>query len=628
MPLLSLRNIALHFGTTVLLDGANFIIDRGERVCLVGRNGAGKSTLMKLLLRDVAPDGGEIECDRSTKIAALPQDVPEGIEGNIFSVVATGAGSMGRWLSEYQTLAHAMSAGDEITLSELQHKIEDGNGWSLNQRIEAILSRMQLNPDQLFATLSGGLKRRVLLAQAIVQEPDILLLDEPTNHFDVNAIEWLESFLRDYNGAILFITHDRELLKKLATRIVDLDRGKLVSFPGDYNQYLERKQEILDAEEKQNALFDKRLAQEEVWIRQGIKARRTRNEGRVRKLIELRNQRAQRREVVGKVEINMSQSGSSGAIVIEAEKISHSITGQALIRHFSSTIRRGDKIGILGPNGAGKSTLLRILLKELAPDNGNVKHGTQLKIAYFDQLRAVLDLEKSVRDNIAEGSDHVEIDGKPKHIIGYLADFLFSAERARTPVKALSGGERNRLLLAKLFARPANLIVMDEPTNDLDIETLELLEARLVEYTGTLLLVSHDRAFINNVVTSCMVFEGAGKIAEYVGSYDDWLRQRPTTPTTTSNKKIEAAPPIQATTPLSTQHATRKKLSYKEQRELDCLPGKIEQLEQEQTTLAAQISDPSFFKRPADEVRKIQQRLSDLETELNEAYQRWALLEG
>lgn len=531
MPLLSLKAIHLGFGgPDNLLDGVSLSVENGERACLLGRNGAGKSTLLRLIAGELQPDEGERAIQQGARVAHLTQEIPEGIGGSVFDVVASGLGPLGEIVRSYHRLATELASGADKTrlaaLAEMQQQLEAADGWQTEQRTEAVISRLSLDADAPFAALSGGLKRRVLLARALVVEPDLLLLDEPTNHLDIESIDWLEGFLLGYPGAVLFVTHDRMFLQRLASRIIELDRGLLYDWPGDYANYQRRKEAQLNGEEKLNQRFDKRLAQEEIWIRQGIKARRTRNEGRVRALEAMREARARRREQAGQVRMSLQDAGSSGKLVAEVVDISYRWDRLPVISRFSTTILRGDRIGVIGPNGAGKSTLLNLLLGRLAPDTGTVRLGTRLEIAYFDQMRVALDAEKSVADNLAEGSDKVVIGGQPKHVISYLQDFLFTPDRARQPVKALSGGERNRLLLAKLFARPANVLVLDEPTNDLDMETLELLEELLMEYEGTLLLVSHDRFFLNRVVTSTLVLEGDGRVAEYVGGYDDWLRQR------------------------------------------------------------------------------------------------------
>jgi ATP-binding cassette subfamily F protein uup len=627
MALLSLKQITVSFGGPNLLDKVDFQLDRGERVCLVGRNGAGKSTLMKLIDGQIKQDSGEM-LSQGLKIARLEQEVPAGTDGTIFDVVAQGLGDIAPLLIEYHQVLHELETdSSEAVLAKLekaQHKLEAQDGWSVEQRVEAVISRLSLNPDMQFSALSGGMKRRVLLAQALVTEPDILLLDEPTNHLDIASITWLEEFLKSYSGTLLFITHDRTFLQALATRIVQLDRGQLTSFPGDYESYLKRREELLAEEEQQNALFDKKLAQEEIWIRQGIKARRTRNEGRVRALQQLRRERSQRREKQGNVKMQLQEAARSGKLVLEAENISQSYEGRSLFKGFNTVIQRGDRIGVIGPNGCGKSTLLSILLGRAKPESGDVKLGTNLEVAYFDQLRSQLDEELSVAENVGQGSDHVDIGDSRKHIMGYLQDFLFTPQRARTPVKALSGGERNRLLLAKLFTQPANLLVLDEPTNDLDAETLDLLEDLLMNYQGTLLLVSHDRSFLNNVSTSTIVFDDDGEVREYVGGYDDWLHQR-------EQDKQAAAAKQKATVKLVPKKAepTKKKstLTYQEQLDLEALPKQIEQLETKQTELHDEISKPEFYQQAAELVAKTQDQLATLEAELEQAYERWEILE-
>ncbi|MDX1335447.1 MAG: ATP-binding cassette domain-containing protein, partial [Gammaproteobacteria bacterium] len=595
MPLITLRNIQLSYGGPLLLDHLDLSIEAGERICLIGRNGEGKSTLMKLIADEVRADDGEREVQQGAVIRRLTQDVPTDTHGSVFEVVASGLGELGTLVKDYHEISHQLAiSGDEALLDKLaraQQELEAADGWQTEQRVETTISKLSLDPDIDFASLSGGLKRRVLLARALVQEPDLLLLDEPTNHLDIEAIDWLEEFLLGYKGTLLFVTHDRAFLRKLATRIIELDRGQLTSWPGDYDNYLRRKEEQLNAEEKANARFDKKLAQEEVWIRQGIKARRTRNEGRVRALKSMREQLKQRRSRQGTASMTLQEAERSGKLITEAEHINYAWDGKPIIRDFSTTILRGDRIGIIGPNGVGKTTLIKVLLGELTPDSGTLKLGHRLEVAYFDQLRAALDENKTVADNVADGHEKVDINGTTKHIISYLQDFLFTPDRTRQPVRALSGGERNRLLLAKLFAKPSNVLVMDEPTNDLDIETLELLEELLMEYKGTLLLVSHDRAFINNVVTSTLAFEEDGLIHEYVGDYDDWLRQRPeqTTKTQVAPRETRQEKPSTARTDKP------KKLSYKDQRELDQLPKKIETLETEVEALQEQMSQPDFY---------------------------------
>ncbi|HED39528.1 MAG TPA: ATP-binding cassette domain-containing protein [Chromatiales bacterium] len=627
MALITLRAVNLGFGGPALLEHIDLKIERGERLCLVGRNGTGKSTLMKLIAAEIKADEGEVVYKQGINITRLTQEVPRDLTGTIFDVVADGLGEVGKLLAEFHRISHELAhdTSDRMMkrFEQAQHKLEESGGWEVDQKVTSTLTRMQLDPEMEFSELSGGLKRRVLLARALVNKPDLLMLDEPTNHLDIEAIRWLEEFLLDFDGTLLFVTHDRALLRKLATRIIELDRGRLTSWPGNYETYLQRKQEALDAEATEHALFDKKLAQEEVWIRQGIKARRTRNEGRVRALEEMRRQHSERRKKMGSVRMALQGGERSGKLVVEAEQITQRYGDRTIIRDFSTVILRGDKIGILGPNGAGKTTLLKALLGEEQPKSGTIKLGTKIEVAYFDQHRSVLDESKSVIDNLAQGSDKVTINGVERHIISYLQDFLFSPERARTPVKALSGGERNRLLLARLFTKPANLLVMDEPTNDLDVETLELLEELLLNYKGTLLLVSHDRAFINNVITSTLVFEGDGVINEYVGGYDDWLRQKADAKPAPTVKKT--GPPAGRTKPRKEQ---TKKLSYKDQRELEALPKKIEQLEHEQSELIAKLGDPDFYQQPGDAVAKANKQLAEIETELASCYQRWEALEA
>ncbi len=628
MALVSLQDVKVSFGGPLLLEGVDLSIDRGERVCLVGRNGTGKSTIMKLITGEIHPDGGKIVFQQGVKITLLTQEVPQALFGSVFDVVSSAFGEQGKLLAAYHhvsaRLAHDHSEKLMAELEDVQHKFESAGGWQMQQRVDEILTRLKLPEDAEFSELSGGLKRRVLLARALAGAPDLLLLDEPTNHLDIDAIAWLEEFLLTFGGTLLFVTHDRMLLQKLATRIVDLDRGRLTSWPGNYQAYLELKQAALDSEAVENAKFDKKLAAEEVWIRQGVKARRTRNEGRVRELKALRRIRSERREVIGAARMQMQEAERTGKLVIEATGVSHTYNGTDVIRDLSTTIIRGDKIGIIGPNGSGKTTLLKILLGELKPRKGTVKHGTNIEVAYLDQHRAQLDDAKTVQDNVANGSDHVTINGIRRHVIGYLQDFLFAPERARSPVKVLSGGERNRLLLAKLFTQPSNVLVLDEPTNDLDIETLDLLEELLMDYPGTVLLVSHDRAFINDVVTSTLVFEGDGRVNEYVGGYDDWLRQSTRKNETTAaparsvEKKIAPGP----------QKEKPRKLSFKEQKEIETLPQRIEGLDAEQQQIIAAMADPAFYRSSGDKVSATRARLDALEKELAEAYQRWDELEA
>lgn len=634
MSLLRLQNIHLGFGGPDLLAGLDLTIEEGERICLIGRNGAGKSTLLKVIQGIVPIDSGDKTINSSVVIATLEQNVPEDIDDSVFDVIASGLADVGDLLSRYHALIQHSDSNDPDWLQKLestQHQIEQKDGWKLQQQVEAVISRLSLPADSQFSSLSGGMKRRVLLAKALVVQPNILLLDEPTNHLDIESIQWLETFLLTFKGAILFITHDRTFLKNMATRLIELDRGILSSYPGNYDNYLRRKEEKRHEEAQQNARFDKKLAQEEAWIRKGIKARRTRNEGRVRALKQLRYERAQRREQQGTASLNLETAEKSGKMVIEAKNIQFSYGDTPIVNTFSTLIQRGDKVGLLGPNGVGKTTLLKILIGQLQPTQGNVKLGTKFELAYFDQLRAQLNLEQTVVDNLDIGSDQVNINGTSKHVISYLQDFLFTPDRIRSPVKTLSGGERNRLLLAKLFLKPANVLVMDEPTNDLDIETLELLEELLLNYTGTLLLVSHDRSFINNIVTSCIAFEGHANVREYIGGYDDWLRQRPTpptakkdTPSTTTNNKTKTK--SKSSKPKTTKKPV--KLSYKEQQELDKLPEIIENHETELEELHALMASADFYKKSPNAISKIQNKADELQQKLDLAYVRWETLES
>ena len=629
MPILTLNGVDFGVGGPLLLDGVDLAIEPGERIALIGRNGAGKSTLLRLLAGEHKPDDGEIRIEGGVRIARLEQEVPAGAAGSVFDVVAEGLGEMGKFLADYHHLIHA----DEIdtdALAAVQAKIEDANGWSLDQRVTETLTKLDLDGDVDFAKLSGGMKRRVLLARALVSAPDLLLLDEPTNHLDIAAIDWLEGFLKAWQGALIFVTHDRRFLRALATRIIEIDRGQLTSWPGDWDNYLRRKEERLNAEAQENARFDKLLAQEEVWIRQGIKARRTRDEGRVRRLKAMRDERAQRRELTGNVRMEVAQATRSGKKVIEAKDVSFAFGDRTLVKDFSTTIMRGDRIGLIGANGSGKTTLLKLLLGDLQPQAGEIKIGTQLQVAYFDQYRATLREDWNAIENVAEGKDSVTINGRSKHAIGYLQDFLFSPERARAPITRLSGGERNRLLLAKLFAQPSNLLVMDEPTNDLDVETLELLEELLGEYTGTLLLVSHDRDFLDNVVTSTLVLEGDGRLGEYVGGYSDWLRQRPA-PAAVVQTPVAQAPASASARPAPAEAAAapaKRKLSYKDARELEQLPARIEQLEAQIAACTEAMHAPGFFQQDAAAILAANEALADLQRDLDAAYARWEALEA
>ncbi|EWC40507.1 ATP-binding cassette domain-containing protein [Stutzerimonas stutzeri] len=636
MTLLKFTDVSLAYGTTPLLDGVSWQIARGERVCIIGRNGTGKSSMLRLVKGDRAADDGEIWYAPGLKIGELPQELPRADDRTVFDVVAEGLAGVGELLAEYHHLSQNIQNQEDLDkLMHVQQALEAKDGWRLQQLVDSTLSRLQLPADRTLVELSGGWRRRVLLAQALVSEPDLLLLDEPTNHLDIGAIAWLEEALTGFNGAVLFITHDRAFLQNLATRILELDRGHLIDWNGDYASFLGHKEQQLAAEETANALFDKKLAQEEVWIRQGIKARRTRNEGRVRALKALRAERGERRERQGKASFQVETAEKSGKQVIVAEQVAFAHPGgEPLIRDFSMVIQRGDRIGLLGANGTGKTTLLKLLLGELQPSSGTIEFGTKLEVAYFDQLRHQLELEKTVVDNLAEGREFITIDGQNRHVLSYLGDFLFSPQRARTPVKALSGGERARLLLAKLFSKPANLLVLDEPTNDLDVETLELLEEVLLGFQGTVLMVSHDRAFLDNVVTSTLVFQGAGEVREYVGGYQDWLRQGGSprllgvADAAAEAKDASTSQPAPAQ-PVQSEVAppARKKLSYKLQRELEALPGKIDEVEKSIEVLQAEISDPAFYQQPADVTAAALSRLEGLQQELDGLLERWAELE-
>ncbi|MEP6633587.1 MAG: ATP-binding cassette domain-containing protein, partial [Luteimonas sp.] len=592
MPLITLHGVDYSVGGPLLLEKVTFAIDAGERIALIGRNGAGKSTLLRLLAGEIKPDDGEIRRENAVRVSRLEQEVPAGASGTVFDVVAEGMGDLGAWLAEFHHLSHA-EIFDAAAMSAVQAKIEAADGWAADKRVVETLDRLGLDGEAAFDRLSGGMKRRVLLARALVSAPDVLLLDEPTNHLDIAAIDWLEGFLKSWAGALVFVTHDRRFLRALATRIVEIDRGQVTDWPGDWINYQRRREERLNAEAQGNARFDKLLAQEEIWIRQGIKARRTRDEGRVRRLKAMRNERAARRELGGNVRMDTAQAGVSGKKVVEARDVVFAYPGGApLVRDFSSTILRGDRIGLIGANGTGKTTLLKLLLGELQPQAGEIRIGTQLQVAYFDQYRAMLREDWNALENVAEGLEFVEVGGKRKHVIGYLQDFLFTPDRARAPITRLSGGERNRLLLAKLFAQPSNLLVMDEPTNDLDVETLELLEELLGEYPGTLLLVSHDRDFLDNVVTSTLVMEGDGRVGDYVGGYSDWLRQRAqlALPASLAAKSASTNASAPASQP-------RRKLGYKAERELEQLPLRIEALESSIGEMTRAMNDAAFYQR-------------------------------
>ncbi|AGO15710.1 ABC transporter ATPase component [Glaesserella parasuis ZJ0906] len=660
MALINLSNAYLGFGDHPLLDHTELHIEQGERVCLVGRNGAGKSTLMKVLAGEVQLDDGKLIFEKDIVVTRLEQDPPQHIEDTVFDYVAEGIAHLADLLKQYHHISQQMLTDYSDTLmsqlSQVQAQLEHANGWQFENRIQDTLKLLELDPEKRLCELSGGWVRRAALARALVADPDVLLLDEPTNHLDVDTIAWLENLLLEFKGSIIFISHDRAFIRKMATRIVDLDRGKLVSYPSNYDVYLETKAEDLRVEALQNELFDKKLAQEEVWIRQGIKARRTRNEGRVRALKALREERKARREVQGTVKIQLDQTARSGKIVFEVENASYEVAGKTLLKNFSTTILRGDKIAFIGANGIGKTTLIKLLLGEIQPTAGTVRCGTKLEVAYFDQYRAELDPEKTVMDNVADGKQDIEVNGVKRHVLGYLQDFLFPPKRAMTPVKALSGGERNRLLLAKLLLKPNNLLILDEPTNDLDVETLELLEEMLADYQGTLIIVSHDRQFIDNTATECYIFEGEGVVNKYIGGYHDAKQQQenyfaskaPYRPSDTSPRKqgegsgalqknVEKAPLVESenaplrpadTSSRKQGEGKKVKLSYKEQRELEALPEKMEQLEAEIEALQAEVNSADFFAKEPSYTQTQLQKLADTEMALEQAFERWEELEN
>ena len=627
MPLITLEKASLAFGHYALLDAAELVLEPGERVGLIGRNGAGKSTLFKVLSKSMQLDDGRIWHAPGLKMAVVDQEPAFDSESSVFEEVAKGLGEVRQTLIDYHALSHQLASGEGDTdlllekLHEVQTKLEAAEGWIVQSRVETAIRRLDLPEDARLSSLSGGQKKRVALARALVSQPDILFLDEPTNHLDFSSIEWLEEFITAFTGSVFFITHDRRFLDNVATRIVELDRGKLASFEGNFSKYQVKKAEMLEVEEIHGQKFDKILAQEEVWIRKGIQARRTRNEGRVRRLEALRIERSKRREVLGKVSFNLEEGEKSGKLVAELEHVSKAFGNLRVVDDFSCRIMRGDKIGLLGPNGAGKSTLLKLILGEIGPDSGSIRLGTKLEIAYFDQLREKLDMDASLADTISQGSDFIEINGEKKHVISYLGDFLFSPERARSPVKSLSGGERNRLLLARLFTRPVNVLVLDEPTNDLDIETLELLESLLLDYSGTLFLVSHDRAFLDNVVTQVIASEGEGKWREYVGGYEDWVRQK---------HAVKAQPkPAAEKNPKNPQSGNKqKKPGFNEIRELESIPGKVEKLEAEQKALEARLSDPDLYSESPEKITALQKRFDEIESEILDLLSRWEELEA
>lgn len=631
MSIVRLQNAQLAFGDHAILDGVDLVIEAQERLCLVGRNGAGKSTLMKILDGTTLLDGGEVQLVGNTRIARLPQDPPANSDQSVYDYVAEAFANTGELLKRYHHVMEqlAYDADEKVLqqLSELQNELEAADAWQLPTRIEQVLTQLGIPHDATMDALSGGWLRRVALARALVVDPDLLLLDEPTNHLDVDMVQWLEKMIKEFRGAVLFISHDRAFIRNLATRIIDLDRGHLTSYPGSYDKYLELKQQLLEVEESQNAEFDKKLAQEEVWIRQGVKARRTRNEGRVRALEQLRRERAQRREQQGSAKLSVQQSQRSGKVVFEGEHLSLQFADKVILNDFSLTLQRGDKLALVGANGCGKSTLIRVILGDQAVDSGNLKIGTNLAVAYFDQHRAKLDPELSVAENIGDGKQDITYNGRTRHILSYLQDFLFSPKQARTPVKALSGGERNRALLAKLFLQPSNLLILDEPTNDLDIDTLELLEQIIAEYQGTVILVSHDREFVNNTATTSLLFEGQGKLNEIVGGFDEiehYLKQRQTAGTKSTSKQSDK-PANNVDKPSATG---QKKLSYKLQRELESLPQQITQLEAEQQRLQQQANDPQFYSQAHDVTAAVLNRLSAIDDDMLTLLERWEELEN
>lgn len=638
MALLSLNQLSFTYSLPTLLNQVTLHVERGERIGLVGRNGAGKSTLLKLINREIPPDDGSIDLAPDVVVAKLSQEVPEKETRTAFGVAACGFDDLATAVTDYRRLNAKLAAGEDLNAADqaayesASTQLADAEQWDAADRLDGLLEEMQLPADDDFSSLSAGMKRRVLLAQAMIRRPDILLLDEPTNHLDITSILWLQNYLTRFSGTLIFITHDRTFLQDMANRIVEVDRGRLFDWTCDYQTFLKRRDDLLAAEEQAQAQFDRKLAEEEKWIRQGIKARRTRNEGRVRALKKMRQERADRRNKQGTAKVTLQEADRSGRLVAKVEGVTHGYDGVNLINDFSTTVYRGDRIGVIGPNGIGKSTILKIILGQLKPDSGTVKLGTNLEVAYFDQLRDQLEYGKSARENIGEGKDELLINGRKRHVMGYLQDFLFEPARAHTRVEFLSGGERNRLLLAKMFSKPANILVLDEPTNDLDAETLDLLEETLTEFQGTLLLVSHDRSFINNVVTSTIVFEGNGVVDEYDGGYDDWKRQfdarKATGRLSDTSVFVNPAGAQASSNTDPTPSKVKKKLSYKEQAELDKLPLLIDELETRQAELQQQMADPDFYKEDRDTIAKVQKELDKVAAKLQTAFERWELLDG
>lgn len=632
MSLISIHNAWLSFSDAPLLNYAELHIEENERVCLVGRNGAGKSTLMKIINGEQPLDDGRIIYEQDLVVARLQQDPPRNIAGTVYDFVAEGVAEQAEHLKAYHAISHVvMNDPSEKNLNEmarLQGILDHHNLWQLESRINEVLQQIGLEPEVELSSLSGGWLRKAALGRALVSNPRVLMLDEPTNHLDIETIDWLENFLKTFQGSIVFISHDRSFIRNMATRIVDLDRGKLVSWPGDYDKYLEGKEEALRVEEMQNAEFDRKLAQEEVWIRQGIKARRTRNEGRVRALKALRRERSERREVMGKAQMQVEEASRSGKIVFELENVNYSIGDRTLVRDFSAQVQRGDKIALIGPNGCGKTTLLKLMLGQLQADSGRVHSGSKLEVAYFDQHRAILDPDRTVMDNLAEGKQEVMVNGKPRHVLGYLQEFLFHPKRAMTPVRALSGGERNRLLLARLFLKPSNLLILDEPTNDLDVETLELLEELIDGYQGTVLLVSHDRQFVDNTVTECWIFEGNGDIGAFVGGYHDAQQQRAASRQNLVKSAVTVVKNTKNDTVKTEAKPASAKLSYKLQRELDQLPQQLEMLETRIEQLQLQMADANFFTQPHEKTQPVLTALAEAEQQLETAFERWEYLES